>query len=142
MNLLPILIAIGTYTANTGSEGIYLLELDPENQKYRIVNTLAAQNPSFLHYSADNSMLYYVEDIGAGTVNSVPDNLEQLNISYITSLLTQCISSCHLAVIHEHLTTTAFNYSGGNLATLSLADDARISSAEAVPPSSASSVLP
>lgn len=142
MNLLPILIAIGTYTANTGSEGIYLLELDPENQKYRIVNTLAAQNPSFLHYSADNSMLYYVEEIGAGTVNSVPLNPEQKSFGQITSLPTQGGSPCHVAVSHEHQTAIASNYSGGNLATFSLAEDGRITSAEAVHAFYASSILP
>ena len=142
MNILPILIAIGTYTANTDSQGIYLLELDIEKQQSQIVNTFAAQNPSFLQYSAHNNMLYYVEEIGAGTVNSVPLNPEEGSFGSATSLSTQGGAPCHITMSPDHTTLLASNYSGGNLATFALAEDGTLTHQQAVHAFYASSVVP
>lgn len=142
MNLLPILIAIGTYTANTDSKGIYLLELDTEKQQSRIVNTFAAQNPSFLQYSPDNSMLYYVEEIGAGTVNSVQLDREQVHFGQATTLSTQGGAPCHIALSPDQKTLIASNYSGGNFAAFSLADDGTLEQRQATHAFYASSVVP
>lgn len=142
MNLIPILIALGTYTSDTGSEGIYLLELDPLQQKSRIINTLPAHNPSFLQYSVEKGMLYYVEEIAAGTVNSVEISTKDGTFGRISTLSTQGGAPCHITLSPEQRKILASNYSGGSLATFELAEDGSLSQPQALHAFHASSILP
>ena len=66
---------LGTYTVDTGSEGIYHLLFDPGSGALRIDGvTRGVRNPSFLALHPDGGSLYAVEevdDIGAGRSGGV-----------------------------------------------------------------------
>ncbi|HMR19675.1 MAG TPA: beta-propeller fold lactonase family protein, partial [Sphingobacterium sp.] len=126
MNILPILIAIGTYTANTASEGIYIMELDIQNQQFRKVQTLTARNPSYLRYLDKKSTLYYVEEIGLGTINATKLNHNSGKFEQTSSASTQGSSPCHIGVSPDETTLIASNYSSGNFSTFSLLPDGHI----------------
>lgn len=123
MNILPILIAIGTYTSNTASEGIYIMELDLENQQYHIIQTIAAQNPSYLQYLNKKSTLYYVEEVGAGTVNAVQLDNTNWAVEQTYTFKTEGSSPCHIAISPDEKTLIASNYSSGNFTTFSLKEN-------------------
>lgn len=126
MNLLPILIAVGTYTANTASEGIYILELDIQQQQSQIVHTFAADNPSFLHYMDDKATLYYVEEISRGTINAATFNRKTRELEQAVSFPTQGSSPCHIAINPDETTLITSNYSSGNFSTFALLPDGQI----------------
>lgn len=126
MNLIPILIAVGTYTANTTSEGIYILELDITKQQSRIVRTFPANNPSYLYFLNQNSVLYYVEEIGSGTVNAVKFDRNSRTFEQESSLSTQGSSPCHIALSPDKTTLIASNYSSGSFSTFALSPDGKI----------------
>jgi 6-phosphogluconolactonase len=118
--ILPFLIAVGTYTVNNASEGIYILELDASQQKYHVVETLAADNPSFLQYSDKTSTLYYVEERASGTINAASFDRNTKELQRIASFSTEGSSPCHIAISPNEKSLIVSNYSSGNFSTFNL----------------------
>ncbi len=128
-SIIPILLAIGTYTANTSSSGIYFVELDITNKSAKIVKTVSAVNPSFLHYVHQSSTLYYVEEVDnrEGTINAAHVNRTDLSLEKISSLRTQGSAPCHIGISPDNNTLIASNYSSGNFTAFGLDKDGKIS---------------
>jgi len=129
-SIITLIFAIGTYTVNTSSEGIYLVELNLANKSAEIVRTISATNPSFLEYTGENAMLYYVEEVGnkAGTVNAARVDFTDLSVEKKSSFMTQGSAPCHLAISPDQQTLIASNYSSGNFTTFKLAPEGEIES--------------
>ena len=128
-SIIPIILAIGTYTVNTPSAGIYFVNLDLANKTSYIVHTVAATNPSFLQYVEQSSTLYYVEEVGnkAGTINALHLNPTDLSTEKISSFKTQGSDPCHIAISPDQKTLVASNYSSGNFTAFALASNGKIS---------------
>ncbi len=128
-SIITLIFAIGTYTVNTSSEGIYLIELNLSNKSAEIVKTIPATNPSFVQYVGDNATLYYVEEVGnrVGSINAVRIDFADLSAKKLSSFMTQGSAPCHIAISPDQQTLIASNYSSGNFTTFELTPEGEIS---------------
>ncbi len=109
---------VGTYSKR-GSKGIYLIEFDESNGKFKLINSFEKQsllNPSFL--AIHNEYLYSVgesESPNPGTVSSYKINGN--NIEKISEAFTNGDNPCHLAINSKNNFLVAVNYSSGDFST-------------------------
>jgi len=129
-SIITLIFAIGTYTVNTQSDGIYLVKLNLADKSVEIAQTIPATNPSFIQYVGDNAMLYYVEEVGnkVGTVNAARIDFGDLSVEKLSTFMTQGSAPCHVAISPDLQTLIASNYSSGNFTTFGLNSNGEISS--------------
>ena len=115
---------LGTYTIDTGSEGIYHLLFDPESGALRIDGvTRGVRNPSFLALHPDGGSLYAVEevdDVGAGKGGAVVG----FAVDRATGALRETSRAesggahpAHVSVDAGRRRVLVANYSGGTVST-------------------------
>ena len=143
-SIIPLLLAIGTYTVNTSSSGIYLVELDLANKSSKVVKTIPANNPSFLHYTDHSSTLYYVEEVGKreGMINATRLNRTDLSFEKLSAMKTQGNGPCHVEVSPDKGTLIASNYSSGNFTAFALSPNGEINQELSNYPFEANSIHP
>lgn len=59
-------LLVGTYTENTGAEGVYLYSFDTETAACKLVGCSPAGNPSFVIASPDGKTAYSVNEFNDG----------------------------------------------------------------------------
>jgi 6-phosphogluconolactonase len=122
-------ILVGTYTQNTGSDGIYSLTINPAQKKYSVRSTAGGiENPGFqsIHqHSGDNTAdlrVYSVgEGSGAGTVHALHLSSATGKLQLINSLSADGSGSCSVTATDHHVMIA--NYSSGNINVFSLTAD-------------------
>jgi 6-phosphogluconolactonase len=121
---------IGTYTQHEGhvdgkGNGIYKMTLDPETLDCQVVDTIKGMvNPSFLALSGDQTMLYAVNEISPGGVDT--GRLEVYSIGEGTfgkklfAGSTGSFAPCHVALHPKETMAVVSNYVGGKVAVFPL----------------------
>ena len=128
----PLRCYVGTYTGS-GSEGIYLIELDPATGELGEPTLAAAvENPSFVAFSPDQTRLYAVSEAfgdsrkGTDGITAFavrPDGtLERLN-AQPTAADGANAGACHVSVSPTGAAVFAANYGGGSVASFPVAAD-------------------
>ena len=133
----PWRVYIGTYTGD-GSEGIYLLSLDPGTGQLTKVGVAAkTQNPSFLAIHPTRPILYAVGELPADSAHpgGAVSAFRIDEASGMLTLLNQESSKgpgpCHVAVAPSGRHVAVANYSGGSVALLPIQEDGSLGAASA-----------
>ncbi|WP_206340676.1 lactonase family protein [Flavimarina sp. Hel_I_48] len=114
---------VGTYTKGN-SEGIYKYELNPTGKLMRVGLVAKTENPSFLGFNKEHTVLLAVNENEQGMVRSYaiqPDSLEQLSVSSSGGSY-----PCFVATNEEGFVLTA-NYGSGNVGLLELNNSGKLS---------------
>jgi len=124
---------IGTYTRNTGAEGIYACDWDPISGRFADLTLAArADNPSFL--VAHRNSVFAVQE----TADYAGEHQGGVAQYRRTGMRLDCVAlrgtggadPCHLAAVGARLAVT--NYSGASVALFDLVDDLLTGSATMV----------
>ncbi len=110
-------LLVGTYTENTGSEGIYYYEFDLQDADAKLLHIAKAGNPSFVITNDDCSRAYCVNEFkdGREAVSSFAieaDSLRFLGSCPIRSKDVSGADPCNLLFTGEALISS--NYTGGS----------------------------
>ena len=120
---------IGTYTVNTTSKGVYLLNFDAENNKANLI--LAADslsNPSFIAFSSDKKFLYAVNESGEQSkVVAFQFDKKTAKLKKINSVSAVGLGPCHITCSASHVFTA--NYTSGSVCVLERKPDGSLSEA-------------
>lgn len=113
---------IGTYT-NSGSYGIYVARFDAATGSIRIVDSLHAENPSYLALNSSGDRLYAVcENAGSnpGAVVSFLKQGEQWKPLNATPVPTKGDHPCYISIDSKSRYAMVANYTSGSLSVLPL----------------------
>lgn len=105
-------IYVGTYTGDTGSQGIYRYMVDFETQKVDLIDSIETESPSFIARSGD--VLFAVNELGGGqgTVSMFKKEGESFVLSDQQS--SSGDDPCHVVISPKGNFLTVSNYSGGS----------------------------
>lgn len=115
---------IGTYTG-TGSHGIYVAKVDARTGAIRLVDSLAADNPSYLALNKAGNRLYAVTENGGSNPGAASSFMKEegsgkwvpLNIN---PQLTGGDHPCYIAVNKAGTHAVVANYTGGSVSVFPL----------------------
>lgn len=127
---MMMLMLVGTYTRNTGSEGVYAFEVSPDCREIaeRAV-TGGIDNPSWLAWHPRLPVVYAVNEIrdyaGGGSISAFScDAGGGLTLLHRTASMGA--DPCHLAIDARGSRLVASNYSEGSFAAWPIAPDGRL----------------
>ena len=114
------LLYVGTYTANTRSEGIYLLRMDQRSGELRQVGSVnAGPNPSFLTIHPNGRTLYAVNELDTnGAVSAFAIERATGALTRLNGQPSQGGAPCYVSVDRSGRALLVANYVGGNVALL------------------------
>lgn len=120
-------LLVGTYTKNTASEGIYMLNIQPQKQSFQIKTILkGVHNPSFLAVSSDKKFVYAVgEDAPVSMVNAISLDVKQSSMQLLNQSKVTGTNPCFISVTGKHAITA--NYTSGNVNVFGIQKDGRLS---------------
>lgn len=130
-SLTQISLIIGTYTTNTTSQGIYVIDYDINVNKITHQYSIPAHNPSFLHYIGHRKTLLFVEELGdfQGKLKSLQLDVDQQQYQMISEQPVQGNAPCHIALDPDSKHVIVSNYMSGNFTTFGLDDKGGLSEA-------------
>lgn len=111
---------IGTYT-NSGSYGIYVAKFDAVTGSIRILDSLQAENPSYLALNSSGNRLYAVcENAGSkpGAVVSFLKEGEKWRQLNTAAVPTKGDHPCYISIDNKNRYAMVANYSSGSLSVL------------------------
>lgn len=116
-----IALLIGTYT-NGDSEGIYSFRFNQETGEAIVLDSMQADNPSFLIASTDGTRVYAVSENNDSTdgVSTYAFDKEKGKLKWLNKQLTGK-APCHISTNGQILLTA--NYEGGSLSLFPLRED-------------------
>lgn len=118
---------LGTYTQNTGSDGIYFVDVNISESLFNItpITTKNVENPSYLSLSADKKYLYSVNELGTDSyVSAFAFDGENKTLHFLNKVKSVGADPCFISVTNKHVVTA--NYSGGNVSVFERLKDGRI----------------
>jgi 6-phosphogluconolactonase len=119
-------LVVGTYTSGS-SHGIYVYGFDTEKGKAKLVDSVAASNPSFLAVAPNNKYVYAVNENGkskgGGKVSSFEFDAASGKLKAINQQPAMGDDPCYIVVDQTGKWVIVGNYSSGNLAVLPILDD-------------------
>lgn len=128
----------GTYSTR-GSEGIYLLRLDPRSGELRLVGAAApAESPSFLALGPGGRTLYAVNELSeyageeAGAVSAFAVDRLTGGLSPLGTRSTRGTAPCHLCAHPSGRWLLVANYGAGSVALLPVDEEGRLGEAAEV----------
>lgn len=117
---------IGTYTSN-GSAGIYLAHFNEASGSIKLLDSIPADNPSYLAIRNKGEFIYAVQENGGENGGSVVSWKRLANGNYIKTtkdpLFTGGDHPCYIAVNDAGTHATVANYSGGSVSVFPIAED-------------------
>ncbi len=112
---------VGSYTRGD-SDGIYILDANPEYASFKIRGSFKINNPSFLRLSYDNRFLYSNCDEGVASFRILEDgSLELMNKVSVNGL-----RPCYLSVNRDNTYMLSAGYHDGKLTILRLNEDGTV----------------
>lgn len=112
---------VGSYTRGE-SDGIYILDVNPEYAYFQVRDSFKINNPSFLTLSHDEQFLYSNCDEGVASFRIQEDgSLELMNKASVNGL-----RPCYLSVDRANRYLITAGYHDGKLTVLRLNDDGTI----------------
>lgn len=123
---------VGTYTRNTESKGIYVLEIDVKKKSHRILDIAEdIANPSFLTLSDDRQFVYSVSENSPETyVTAFRFDAEQGKLSFVNKSRVDGAGACHIAITNRHAMVA--NYGSGSLNVFGIASDGSLTDVQQV----------
>jgi 6-phosphogluconolactonase len=141
-------VYVGTYT-KSGSEGIYLCELDPKSGELTLVGLAGkADNPSFLALHPNGKFLYAVSEVddyaatGKGAVAAFAVNRTDGKLTPLNHQSSGGRGPCHVSLDHDAKNALVANYGSGSASVIPLADDGTLQRPTATVQHEGSSVNP
>lgn len=129
-------VYVGTYTQGTGSEGIYLLELDLASGALTSKGAVASLvNPSFLAIAPNRRFLYAVNEVGnfggkkTGAVTAFAIDPATGKLTQLNQQSSVGDGPCHITVDREGRNVLIANYGGGSVAVLPIGEDGKLKEA-------------
>jgi 6-phosphogluconolactonase len=120
-------VYFGTYTREGGSKGIYTSEFDDDSGELGDPVLAAEMNqPSFLALTASGETLYAVSEVPEGRVQAFKV-LDSGLLEPINSQSSGGADPCHVSLSPNGKFLAAANYSGGSVASYTLAGDGALS---------------
>jgi 6-phosphogluconolactonase len=129
------LLYVGTYTEGSGSDGIYLVHMDPRSGKLRRFGSVdAGANPSFLTIHPNGRFLYAVNEVEKhnGRATGAVSAFAIANDNALTRLGEQSSEGgapCFVSVDRSGRLVLVANYVGGNVAVLPIEADGALAPA-------------
>lgn len=110
---------VGTYTDGT-SKGIYSLRFDQETGKYELLDSIQAENPSYVILNGKKDRLYAVSELhnDKAALLALEFDKSQGKFKLINSQLTHGMDPCHLVLGNGFVATA--NYSSGSITVFPL----------------------
>lgn len=119
------LLYVGTYTENTGSQGVYRVRFDPRSGELRKVgSTNVGPNPSFLTIHPNHHVLYAVNELeqykgkASGAVSAFAIARDTGALTRLNEQPSEGGAPCYVSVDHSGRVVLVANYVGGNIALL------------------------
>ncbi len=119
------LLYVGTYTAGTRSEGIYLVHMDRRSgQLQRVGSVDAGPNPSFLAIHPNGRVLYAVNELekyegrATGAVSAFAIARETGVLTRLNEQPSEGGAPCYVSVDRSGRVALVANYAGGSVALL------------------------
>ncbi len=129
---------IGTFM-DTGSKGIYQVNLDRESGALELVGVAAeVDRPGFLAVHPNGRFLYSVtggqafRDQGAGGVAAFAIDADSGELTLLNEVSSQGRGPCHVSVDPTGSTVMVANYGGGNVASYPIQEDGSLGEAVSV----------
>lgn len=117
-------VYVGSYMGRSGSDGLYLLELDTQKKKLRTIESYPehSDNPSFL--AVTDRYLYAVsEKGGSGAISAFVRDKANGKLTFLNCLQTEGSAMCHLTAWPDGQHLSAANYMSGSLLAVSVLPD-------------------
>lgn len=124
----PTLI-IGTYTNNTGSEGLYAYSFDTTTLEATKLSSIKTNSPSFLAINSSTKNLYVVNENGikqTPTISSFNFNTKDKKLSFLNTQQSIGASPCYIALDKTNKWIAIANYRGGNVVTFGVQPNGQI----------------
>jgi 6-phosphogluconolactonase len=118
----PTLI-IGTYTNNTGSEGIYAYSFDTATLEATKLSSIKSNSPSYLAINANTKNIYAVNENGikqTPTISAFKYDVKDKKLTGINIQNSIGASPCYIALDKTNKWLAVANYRGGNIVTYSV----------------------
>ena len=115
---------VGTYTEGNDSKGVYLYDFDTENLEWKLLDTAAAGNPSFIIPSPDRHFAYAVSEYSDGRPGVYSFALNEDRIDVLNFRGGTGADPCNIVAVGESVITS--DYSGGVVSVFSLTGDGGI----------------
>ena len=115
---------VGTYTDGNDSKGVYLYDFDTENLEWKLLDTAAAGNPSFIIPSPDRNFAYAVSEYSDGRQGVQSFVLTEDRIDLIDFRGGTGADPCNIAAVGGNIITS--DYSSGVVSVFPLTDDGGI----------------
>ena len=124
---------VGTYTANTGSEGIYLCKLEIETGKLSLLSKgKGVDDPSFITIDRKGKYLYSVNELieyegkASGSVSSFAIDPKSGSLKFVNKQPSMGGAPCHISITEDGRYILVANYLGGNVSVFPLGSDGTI----------------
>ncbi|MCL1829807.1 MAG: lactonase family protein [Oscillospiraceae bacterium] len=108
-----MIIFAGTYTKETNSKGIYVLQFDEKDQNLEIRNSVMTENPSFL--AVDSTSLYAVNEMGSQAGYTRYLLRDDLSLEQQQVFRTTGAGSCHIILATDTKSMYIANYNSGDI---------------------------
>ncbi|HPD86378.1 MAG TPA: beta-propeller fold lactonase family protein, partial [Proteiniphilum sp.] len=121
-------LAVGTYTSEEGSRGIYLYHFDALTGKSDSVSMAEVTNPSYLAFSPDEQVLYAVGENGEqGAVHAFSFDKAKGTLKKINTQETKGSGPCYVTIDAKGRNVHTANYGGGSISSFQVNDDGSLS---------------
>ena len=121
-------LAVGTYTSEEGSRGIYLYHFDALTGKSDSVSMVEVTNPSYLAFSPDEQVLYAVGENGEqGAVHAFSFDKAKGTLQKINTQETKGSGPCYVTIDAKGRNLHTANYGGGSISSFQVNDDGSLS---------------
>jgi 6-phosphogluconolactonase len=127
---------VGTYTAKTGSRGIYAYRFDPETGQLTSIGVAAeTADPSFLAVHPNGKYLYAVNEISTfnggtgGAVSAFSIAAKTGALKFLNQVPTRGAGPCHVSLDRNGAYLLVANYDGGSIASFPVHDDGSLGTA-------------
>jgi 6-phosphogluconolactonase (cycloisomerase 2 family) len=126
---IRLFLAVGTYTSDNGSRGIYIYRFDTLTGKSDSVSMVEVTNPSYLTFSPDEQYLYAVgeNDDEQGAVHAFSFDKGSGTLKKINSRATGGNGPCYITIDARGRNVHTANYGGGSISSFQVNDDGSLS---------------
>ena len=120
-----LILYVGTYTSGK-SEGIYIYRMNRSSGELRFVETVKSINPSFLAIDHRKRFLYAVNEISdfgghaSGAVSAFAIDSATGSLKFLNQQESMGSDPCHLVLAKKAGSLLVANYTGGNVAVLTV----------------------
>jgi 6-phosphogluconolactonase len=123
-----ITLYVGTYTSGK-SEGIYVYRMDQMSGELKRIGSIKSDNPSFLAIDPSKRFLYAVNENPTGLVSAFRIDATTNQLTFLNQQSSEGADPCQLTIDQRRKSLLVANYTGGNVAVLSIRRDGSLGAA-------------